>query len=152
MLVCGGVLYLPKMIKVPGKFQIPYLNGKYLIPFFLIVFMIITRHRISDAFSNLNAESYQEFLFILFLISASIISILTYLRNYSIIPVLGVLFCLYLMIEIPAKSWMVFFGWMAFGLTIYLLYGRVRSRLADRRRRRKRQCVGADDISTDERK
>jgi hypothetical protein len=34
------------------------------------------------------------------------------------------------MIEIPAKSWMVFFGWMAVGLTVYFGYGRQKSRLA----------------------
>jgi len=37
---------------------------------------------------------------------------------------------MYLMIEIPGKSWMVFFGWMALGLSIYLLYGRRKSKLA----------------------
>jgi NADH:ubiquinone oxidoreductase subunit 5 (subunit L)/multisubunit Na+/H+ antiporter MnhA subunit len=42
---------------------------------------------------------------------------------------MGVLFCMYLMIEIPSKSWMVFFGWMAIGLTIYLLYGYRHSKL-----------------------
>jgi hypothetical protein len=38
--------------------------------------------------------------------------------------------CLYLMIEIPAKSWTVFFIWMALGLAFYLLYGYRRSKLA----------------------
>src|SRR5450432_1993409 len=132
VLVCGGVLYLPKLIRVPGKFSIPYLNGKYLIPLCLAVFIVVSRHRIETALSNLNAESYQEILFLLFLVSAVIITIFTFIRNYSVIPVLGVLFCLYLMIEIPAKSWMVFFGWMAFGLSIYLLYGRRKSKLASR--------------------
>jgi len=41
-----------------------------------------------------------------------------------------VLCCMYLMIEIPAKSWLVFFGWMAFGLLIYFLYGYRKSKLA----------------------
>ncbi len=132
VLVCGGVLYLPKLVSVPGKFSIPYLNGKYLIPILLAGFMLLVRHRIHDAFSNLSGESYQEILFILFLVSAVVISILTFIRNYSIIPVLGVLFCLYLMIEIPAKSWLVFFGWMGLGLSIYLLYGRRKSKLANR--------------------
>jgi hypothetical protein len=36
---------------------------------------------------------------------------------------------MYLMVEIPAKSWLVFFGWMAFGLSIYLLYGKNNSKL-----------------------
>ncbi|MBS1933979.1 MAG: amino acid transporter, partial [Bacteroidetes bacterium] len=61
---------------------------------------------------------------------AIILSILSFIRKYSLIPILGALCCLYLMIEIPAKSWMVFFGWMAVGLTIYFLYGRKRSKLA----------------------
>ncbi|MCK7555302.1 hypothetical protein MKQ70_09925 [Chitinophaga sedimenti] len=34
------------------------------------------------------------------------------------------------MIEIPVKSWFVFFGWMGFGLVIYFLYGFRNSRLA----------------------
>ena len=132
VLVCGGVLYIPKLVSVPGKFSIPYLNGKYLIPILLAGFMLLVRHRIHDAFSNLSRESYQEILFILFLFAAIIIAMLTFIRNYSVIPVLGVLFCLYLMIEIPAKSWMVFFGWMTLGLSIYLIYGRRKSKLANR--------------------
>jgi basic amino acid/polyamine antiporter, APA family len=130
VLVCGGVLYLPKLIRVPGKFSIPYLNGKFIIPFVYVLFLLLSRHRVHDAFSNMTAESYQEILFLLFLAVAFIISIFTFIRNYSVIPVLGVLFCLYLMIEIPAKSWMVFFGWMGLGLSIYLLYGRRKSKLA----------------------
>jgi APA family basic amino acid/polyamine antiporter len=130
VLVCGGVLYLPKLIRVPGKFSIPYLNGKYIIPVLFILFMLMFRHRVHDAFTNMTAESYQEILFLLFLAVTFIISIFTFIRNYSVIPVLGVLFCLYLMIEIPAKSWMVFFIWMGLGLSIYLVYGRRKSKLA----------------------
>ncbi|WP_262507791.1 amino acid permease C-terminal domain-containing protein [Sediminibacterium ginsengisoli] len=43
---------------------------------------------------------------------------------------IGALCCLYLMIEIPAVSWLWFFVWMVLGLGIYFLYGRNRSRLA----------------------
>jgi basic amino acid/polyamine antiporter, APA family len=132
VLVCGGVLYLPRLDKVPGKFSIPYLNGKYIIPVCLATFMLFSGHRIIGALSNLNAESYQEILFLTFLVAAIYITFLTFIRNYSVIPVLGVLFCLYLMIEIPAKSWMVFFIWMGLGLSIYLLYGRRKSKLAGR--------------------
>ncbi len=70
VLVCGGVLYLPTLIKVPGKFSIPYLNGKYIIPFLLAVFVIAARHRIGTALSNLTGESYQEILFLLFIVAA----------------------------------------------------------------------------------
>ncbi len=132
VLVCGGVLYLPRTDKVPGKFSIPYLNGKFVIPVCLIIFAYASKHRIQTAIANLSGESYQEILFLLFLVSAIIITITTFRRNYSVIPVLGVLFCLYLMIEIPAKSWKVFFEWMGVGLAIYLMYGRRKSKLAGR--------------------
>jgi amino acid transporter len=130
VLVCGGVLYLPSIEKKTGKFQIPYVNGKFIIPLLLILFLVLFRDRLGTALSNLSAESYQEILFLVFVVIAIIIACLSFIRNYSVIPVLGVLCCLYLMIEIPAKSWMVFFGWMAIGLSVYLLYGRRKSKLA----------------------
>jgi amino acid transporter len=131
VLVCSGVLYLPALNKkIPGKFSIPYLNGKIIVPLMLIGFLIMFRHRLTDAIVNLNADSHQEILFLLFIIIATIITVFTFIRNYSVIPVLGTLFCLYLMIEIPAKSWMVFFIWMGIGLSIYLFYGRRKSKLA----------------------
>jgi uncharacterized membrane protein YfcA len=83
-----------------------------------------------DACTHIQSESSQEILFILFVFVALIITVASFIRNYSLIPVLGVLFCLYLMIEIPAKSWKVFFGWMALGLSIYFFYGRKKSKLA----------------------
>ncbi|HVM90004.1 MAG TPA: amino acid permease [Puia sp.] len=132
VLVCGGVLYLPIMEKKPGKFQIPYVNGKVIIPVLTALFIFLFRQRLADACSNIASESRQEILFLVFLVVAIIVSVLSFLRNYSLIPVLGALCCLYLMIEIPAKSWMVFFGWMAFGLTIYFLYGYRKSKLAER--------------------
>ncbi len=129
VLVCGGVLYLPKMEKKPGKFQIPYINGKFIVPVLVLLFALLFRQRLTEACSNFNSEGYQEILFILFIIAAIVIALLSFLRNYSLIPVLGALCCLYLMIEIPAKSWMVFFGWMAFGLLIYFFYGYRKSKL-----------------------
>jgi len=131
VLVCSGVLYLPSLNqRIPGKFKLPYLNGKWLVPLMLIGFLFMFRSRLTDALTHLSAEDHQEILFLLFVLVAIIISIFTFIRNYSIIPVLGTLFCLYLMIEIPAKSWMVFFMWMGLGLAIYLVYGRRKSKLA----------------------
>ena len=130
VLVCGGVLYLPKIGKRAGKFQIPYVNGKFIIPLLVLLFMILFRERLINALVNIQSESRQEVLFILFILAAITIASLSFVRKYSLIPILGVLCCLYLMIEIPAKSWMVFFGWMAIGLSIYLLYGKTKSKLA----------------------
>jgi len=50
-------------------------------------------------------------------------------RQYTLIPVLGLLCCMYLMIEIPANSWMVFLCWMGAGLIVYFLFGYKNSKL-----------------------
>jgi amino acid transporter len=131
VLVCFGVLVLPRIQNTTqGRFKLPYINGKFILPVFTVLFLFLSHNRLQNAFTNLNNESYQEILFIVFVSILIIVSILTFIRNYSIIPVFGALCCLYLMIEIPAISWLWFFAWMGVGLTIYFIYGRKNSRLS----------------------
>jgi APA family basic amino acid/polyamine antiporter len=49
-----------------------------------------------------------------------------------VIPVLGILSCLYLMIGLPKDTWARLLGWMALGFIIYFAYGIRRSRLRSR--------------------
>jgi basic amino acid/polyamine antiporter, APA family len=134
VLVSGGVLLLPFRPKEAGKFQLPYINGKWIVPALFLLFVFVGGQRIMDALANIGTESYQEYFFLIFVLLAAVLTIYTFLRNFSLIPVLGVLCCMYLMIEIPTKSWMVFFGWMAIGLIIYFLYGYRKSKLANESR------------------
>jgi basic amino acid/polyamine antiporter, APA family len=46
------------------------------------------------------------------------------------IPLLAIITCAYLMMELPAVTWRRFFWWMIAGLGLYILYGFRRSRLA----------------------
>ena len=48
------------------------------------------------------------------------------------VPVLGVLFCLVLMLSLPPANWLRLAIWMLIGLLVYFLYGRRRSVLARR--------------------
>lgn len=130
VLVSGGVLLLPPAPKEPGKFKLPYINGRYIVPILFGLFLYVFRDRLGSAVSNISSEGYQELLFLAFIVIATILTILTVIRSYSLIPMLGVLFCLYLLIEIPPMSWLWFFVWMAIGLTIYFLYGYRNSKLA----------------------
>jgi amino acid transporter len=133
VLVCGGVLMLPPKEKsTEKKFNLPYINGRFIVPALFFIFIYFFRDRIQLAFTNVTHESHQEILFLLFLLIASIITAVTIWKSLSLIPILGMVCCLYLMIEIPTKSWFVFFGWMAFGLVIYFSYGFWRSKLAER--------------------
>jgi len=133
VLVCFGVLVLPRIAKEKGSsaFRLPYINGKFLLPLIVAVFVFFSSNRIAAAFNNMGSEGFQEILFLVFVLIAIITGIYSFLRSYSVIPVAGALCCLYLMIEIPAISWFWFFVWMAIGLAIYFLYGRKRSKLSD---------------------
>lgn len=46
------------------------------------------------------------------------------------VPVLSVLASLWLMLNLPAETWLRFAIWMAIGFVVYFLYGRTHSRLA----------------------
>lgn len=133
VLVSGGVLLLPKFDGTrKGGFQLPYINGKFIVPALWLAFVFLMRHRIANDLGHLSQDHLQEILFLVFILITGILSILTFLRNYSLIPILGVFFCSYLLIEIPATSWLWFFAWMGIGLTIYFLYGYRKSKLSDR--------------------
>jgi amino acid transporter len=127
VLVCAGVLNLPPRAKVPGEkgFRLPYINGAFVCLPALAVFMYGYFDRILNAITS----PLNDPLFVIFLILATVISILATIKKLSLIPVLGMTFCLYLMVEIPAKSWLVFFVWMLLGLVIYFAYGYKRSHL-----------------------
>jgi basic amino acid/polyamine antiporter, APA family len=51
-------------------------------------------------------------------------------KNYSLIPVLGLLSCFYLMAQESHTNWWRFLIWLVIGLVIYFLYSRKNSKLA----------------------
>ena len=130
VIVCAGVLAMPRTQAQPGRFSLPYINGQFIIPALVGLFLFLGSQRISEAFSNLGRESYQEVLFLVFVAIAIVTAIASFFKKYSSIPILGALSCLYLMIEIPPVSWFWFFVWMATGLLVYFLYGYRKSKLA----------------------
>jgi basic amino acid/polyamine antiporter, APA family len=46
-----------------------------------------------------------------------------------VVPIIGILLCLYLMIDLPGDTWLRFVVWLVLGLVIYTFYGRRHSRL-----------------------
>ncbi len=128
VLVCGGVLLLPKIEKETG-FRLPYINGRWIIPALVVLFLLLFRERLAADLLHIEAENLEEILFLLFSAIAVVVAVLSFVKHFSLIPILGVLCCLYLMIEIPINSWIVFFGWMGLGLLVYLFFGRKNSAL-----------------------
>jgi len=132
VLVCFGVLVLPRISPDVKKksFQLPYINGQFIIPVLAAIFIYFGLDRISSAFAAIQTEGYQEFLYLIFVFVLIIVSILSFIRKYSVIPIVGAMCCMYLMIEIPPVSWLWFFVWMIIGLVFYSFYGRRKSLLA----------------------
>lgn len=130
VLVSGGVLFLPPKAREPGKFNLPYINGKWIIPLLFVGFVYVFRDRTVAAVTEFSWENSEEILFLIFLIFAAATAVVTFLRNYSFIPIMGVMTCSYLMVEIPMVSWKWFLIWMALGLVIYFMYGYRHSSLA----------------------
>ncbi|MCC7466804.1 MAG: amino acid permease, partial [Saprospiraceae bacterium] len=66
----------------------------------------------------------------LFIFTCLALAWLAFKHNLSLIPILGLVSCFYMMAQIPARSWAGFFIWLAAGLAIYFSYGYANSKLA----------------------
>src|SRR5688572_12022084 len=130
VLVCGGILVLQQRPDRPAsKFRVPYVNAQYIIPAMFIASIAIIAWQVPDHFKNL-FTSKDAYPMLLFWILATIISVLCFLKKYSLIPVLGLISCFYLMSQETYKVWIRFVAWLALGLVIYFLYSRHHSKLA----------------------
>ena len=67
---------------------------------------------------------------IIFWIITILLAVATYFKRWSLIPLLGLTSCLYLLTGMAASNWKWFFVWFGIGLVIYFLYGYKKSRLS----------------------
>jgi len=121
VLVCGGVLLLPREAAEKGRFRMPYINSKYIVPVVFIVGIVVFRKNILGLFTDTNA--HENFPFFLFIILSAGLSVAAFIKNLSLIPVLGLLSCFYLMTELGYLNWLRFLIWLVIGLVIYFTYG-----------------------------
>lgn len=75
---------------------------------------------------GLFAHKIPMWIFILFTIG---ITIVTMMKNLSLIPLLGLLSCLYMMAQLKLDNWIAFTIWLVVGLIIYFAYSRKHSKL-----------------------
>ena len=134
VLVCGGVLLIPKKEKVPGKFNIPYINAKFIFPLIIIAALAILVVYDNNYFSNLfninEGNASLNVSTIIFWIAMILVSVATYIKNFSLIPLLGLSTCLYLLTGMSGSNWAWFGSWLAIGLIFYFSYGYKKSKLA----------------------
>ncbi len=80
--------------------------------------------------SNLSQKRTTNLTTIIFWLACIILAFLAFLRKWSLIPLLGLTSCMYLLTGMTASNWIWFISWLGIGLVIYLLYGAKKSKLA----------------------
>lgn len=130
VLVCGGVLVLQgRKDKAESKFKVPYVNGQFIYPLLLVAGIILIAIKVPSHFKT-DIWTKETWPMALFWIIALIVAVLAFMRKYSLIPILGMISCLYLMAQETHMIWTRFLGWLVIGLLIYFLYSYKNSRLA----------------------
>jgi APA family basic amino acid/polyamine antiporter len=120
VLVCGGVLLLPREAAKKGRFHLPYINSKWIVPVVFIVGAYFLKDHVLSTFTGTNA--HENFPFFLFIILSAVLAVMSFVKNLSLIPVLGLLSCFYLMTELGYTNWLRFLIWLVIGLVIYFTY------------------------------
>jgi amino acid transporter len=126
IMVCGGILYLDDSgLSEQSKFKVTYINGKYIVGIGLAIALAYAL--ITDSFASSMAE--KPLMAIFWLVWGGLAA-LAFRRNFSLLPVLGVLTNLYLMTELGITNWAIFVVWLIIGLVVYFSYGFRKSKLA----------------------
>ncbi len=134
VLVCGGVLMLPRKEKTSSNsFQLPYINGKFIVPVLIAVAFSFLYYQFPEYFKDLlninSGNAAQNIPMLVFITLCGVMAVFSFLKNFSLIPVLGVLSCCYLLTGMAVSNWSWFAIWLVIGLVVYLLYGYKHSKL-----------------------
>jgi amino acid transporter len=137
VLVCGGVLLLPKKTKEPGKFHLPYISSRIVFPLIILASVLILNFKVDGYFSSIFTFEGVDDTTLTYNVSAVVFWIITALlaigaiiKNWSLIPLMGLVTCLYLLTGMSASNWAWFASWLVLGLVIYFFYGYRKSKLA----------------------
>ena len=143
VLVCGGILKLGHNRKSDqNKFRTPYINSKWIFPTILIAIVLLIGYfqpeKIEQFFSLTDPnqpaisawELFQEKIPLgVFSVAMLILAYFCFTQNFSLIPVLGLSTCAYLMTELGIVNWIRFGVWLVTGIFVYFFYGMKRSKL-----------------------
>jgi amino acid transporter len=122
VLVCGGVLVMQTRKDAPkGSFKTPFINGKYVMPFLVIAIALFIHFEMGWSHIQISQT--------IFLVVFFLFTILAILYKLSLIPLLGLLSCFYMMTELEISNWIGFGIWLLIGLVVYFSYSRKRSKL-----------------------
>jgi amino acid transporter len=138
-IVCAGVLVKDKEFAGQQRF-VPYINSMILGPVILIGAFVAVYFLAPEFYTGLfdftptaDMTSTRVFLekvpYFVFIPFTVVMMILCVVKRLSLIPVLGVMCCTYLMTSLGWTNWFRFFVWMLLGFGLYFAYGFWNSKL-----------------------
>ena len=144
VVVCAGVLFKDKEFREQGgRRYVPYINSQFILPGLILIVLGVVYYFnptfIGDFFtltpeegeSNLGAFSH-KIPMIVYILLVIVLLFLSLTKKLSLIPILGLLLCAYLMTELGVTNWTRFGVWLLVGMAIYFLYGYKHSKLNQR--------------------
>ena len=140
VLVCGGVMMLSPQSKeeleeraTKGKFKIPYINSKFIFPAFVLASAVLVQYLFPTFFSDTFRFSEEHFAnnisMVVFFVLCIVMAGLAFVKNLSLIPLLGLISCCYLLTGMAVSNWKWFGIWLVIGLVFYFCYGYKNSKL-----------------------
>lgn len=140
VLVCGGVLMLAPQSEAEmaerqskSKFKIPYINSKFIFPFFVITGGFAIAEFLPSFYVNIfdfsNGKMVSNLPMLIFIVLCVVMAFLSFLKNLSLIPLLGLVSCCYLLTGMAVSNWIWFGVWLLIGLVFYFSYGYKKSKL-----------------------
>ncbi|MBP7514607.1 MAG: amino acid permease, partial [Flavobacteriales bacterium] len=132
VLVCGGVLLLPRKEKTPGRFNMPYISAKFIVPSLVLLALALIVWLDPHHFHRLLGRTgfAPNIPMLVFYALCAVIAVNSFRKDWSLIPVLGLLSCCYLLTGMAVSNWMWFGIWLVVGLLCYFAYGYRKSKLA----------------------
>jgi amino acid transporter len=135
-IVCAGVLVKDKEFAGQKRF-VPYVSSRYIAPaLFLIIWGSLfywngeaMRTFFTDFSSSEKAAFYHKIPYFVFTVFTVVMAVLSFVKRLSLIPVLGVMSCTYLMTELGITNWIRFGIWLAVGFVVYFFYSYKHSKL-----------------------
>jgi len=135
-IVCAGVLVKDKEFAGQKRF-VPYVNSQFVAPALLILFLgglfyfngEAMRAFFTDYTSSEEVAFIHKVPYFAFMIFSVVMAVLCFVKRLSLIPVLGVMCCTYLMTELGITNWIRFGIWLLVGFVIYFFYSYSHSKL-----------------------
>lgn len=145
-IVCAGVLVKDKEFAGQKRF-VPYINSMLIGPaVFIIAWSLLiylngeavktfftdftpTASDLAKEITTTGRVFLERLPYFVFAVFSVVMAVLCFVKRLSLIPVLGVMCCTYLMTELGWTNWFRFGVWLIVGLIVYFLYSYKHSKL-----------------------